>query len=40
VIPVEVTKELNAFLLDTYHDPLAGHHAPENLQLAGLEVVR
>lgn len=39
VLCFEVTKELNAYLLDTRHDPLAGHHAPDNLLRAGFEVV-
>lgn len=38
-IPYEVTKELNAYLSDTNHDPLAGHHAADNLERAGFEIV-
>ena len=39
VIPFEVTKEMNAFLSDTKHDSLAKHRAPDNLKVAGFEVV-
>jgi ubiquinone/menaquinone biosynthesis C-methylase UbiE len=39
VMGFEVTKEINKYLSDTGHDPLAGHHAPENLQNAGFHIL-
>ena len=39
VMSFEVTKEINKYLPDTGHDPLAGHHASDNLQIAGFHVV-